>query len=475
MFCSNCGTENEEAAAFCLNCGTSLDFLTSPVAAEMEAPSARRLLRRAAIIGGLGLLFVLLGVAGFWTYRQLMPLGGKIAYLKEDDDQVSLWVINADGANPVQIFRDAEEIRFPYNPYRYVSTPFSPDNRALLFTAKQDGQYSLYRADVSGAEQVALTNPSAAALGVFSPKGKQLLIVTQSERTGKRNLYLADRSGRGQVQLATDADNVWAWFSRDGKRLLIWELADGTASISAMQITDKGRTTLATGASTASASFSNDGEKVLLWFKDSDEASGALYITSAEGKGREQILDSTDQIRATFLPGDERIAVAVSQAGRHSFGLLKADGAFLAEVLAGAQNLLFQSSHDGRWVLVAVQQGGQWAMYTVDADGRILAQLAGNITGDWPDYQLSPDGRWLAFKTERDGKFSRYLVAIDGSQQATLFEGADNTWHLAFSPDGTRVVYDLEREGERTIYITDSDGANRKKLVEGGYYPAWSN
>ena len=475
MFCPNCGTENKETAAFCLNCGMSFDSLTSPVAVGTETPKAKRLLRRVATIVGLGLLCILLGMAGLWAYRRFTSLGERIAYLKkEENGKVGLWVINADGTNPVQIFRDAEEIQFPYNPYRHISTPFSPDNRALLFTVKQDGKYRLYRVNVSGSDLVALTNPRAAASGVFSPDGEQLLIVTQSEKGGKRDLFLADRSGRNQVELAADADNVWAWFSHNSKRLLIRELDAGKTDLFSLRVADKSRNTLVEQATDASASFSNSGEPVLLWVKDRDNPSGALYITDAEGETRERILEGADQISATFLPGDKRIAVSLNRAGRHSFGLLSADGSFLAEVVAGAQDLLYQPFRDGRWVLIAVQQSGKWDVYTVDANGRILAQLASNID-DWPDYRLSPNGRWVAFEEKADGKLRRYLVTIDGSQQVTLFEGADSTWNLAFSPDGAKIVYDVEREGETTICIADSDGTNRKKLVEGGHHPAWSN
>jgi hypothetical protein len=97
---------------------------------------------------------------------------------------------------------------------------WSPDDRFLVYTARREGQYDIYRISVDGGDEIKLTDQETLDDGPeYSPDWKWIYF--NSARTGTMQIWRMLEDGSGQEQLTFDEWNDWfPHISPDGKTLL---------------------------------------------------------------------------------------------------------------------------------------------------------------------------------------------------------------------------------------------------------------
>lgn len=101
--------------------------------------------------------------------------------------------------------------------------------------------------------------------------------------------------------------------------------------------------------------------------------------------------------------------------------VMRADGTFPRQVVAGSREANPEASPDGQQVALMSQRTGNWEVFVANTDGSNLQRLTQNPANDGlPTW--SPDGRYLAFVTDRDGSWAVWVMRPDGSEKRRLFD-----------------------------------------------------
>ena len=144
-------------------------------------------------------------------------LTGKIAFETSRTGNYEIFVMNADGSNPVNL---SNSPGYDFEP------DWSPDGTKIAFVSRRDGNLEIYTMNANGTGVTRVTNhPELESYPVWSPDGQYLAF--RSDRTGNIEVFTAKADGSGVVNrsnnAATDCHPSWtggaaAAFVRQGKQ-----------------------------------------------------------------------------------------------------------------------------------------------------------------------------------------------------------------------------------------------------------------
>jgi Tol biopolymer transport system component len=149
------------------------------------------------------------------------PNGDSIAYVTMEyfsdralieDPEWNIYVMNADGTDPVQLTKDLSSELEP---------AWSPDGTRIAFISDRNGpDFDIYVMNADGSNVTQLTNDSANEFGPrWSPDGNQ--IVFNSDGNSNVQLFMISIDESNLVQLTQDNSNsAYADWSPDGKRIV---------------------------------------------------------------------------------------------------------------------------------------------------------------------------------------------------------------------------------------------------------------
>jgi Tol biopolymer transport system component len=275
------------------------------------------------------------------------PDGSKIAFASDRDGDLEVYVMNADGSDVVQLTdNDALD----------CCARWSPDGTRLVFHSNRTENLDIFVMEADGSDVVALTDgPAFDAYPDWSPDGTR--IVFESDRAGDSQLFAMNPEGLQLEQLTTGGGGNPAW-SPDGTRIAhsryVDDRPDGNAAfdVVVMNADGSGEVNLTNGnpegyESYGNASWAPDGTKVAFDGGGGDPFLGALYVANPDGTARTAITEP--------VPGDE----AAFDADWQPVG-----GA--AQPTAGITPVATDSSDDDGdgdwWVWVVVPVVGAWAV-----------------------------------------------------------------------------------------------------------------
>lgn len=225
------------------------------------------------------------------------PDGSKIAFRSRRDVNSELYVMNADGSNPV---------RLTNNPAFDGEIPaWSPDGTRIAFHSDRDGDPEIFVMSADGSDVIQLTHNEAGDRNPsWSPDGTKL--VFSSDRDGNRELYTMYADGSNPVRLThNDAYDGYADWSPDGSKMVFISMRDEGwgGEIYSMNTdgSDQTRLTVSRGWDFDPA-WSPDGSKIV--FNSRRDGRRGIYVMNANG---------SNQIKLTNKVPSEFITVATQQ------------------------------------------------------------------------------------------------------------------------------------------------------------------
>ncbi len=367
---------------------------------------------------------------------------GRIAFVGRNDNERSVFVIQADGTGLARL-TDGQGSEY--------SPSWSPDGTRILFS-RHVGNTDIYTIRSDGSEEVRLTElPSREFSPSWSPDG--------------RNVLFASTSG-----YATELFVVTA------------EVGE------AVPLTDS-------AAHKPDAAWSPDGTRIAFTMLDSYNQ-GDIYVMAAPGDTATATGSATNLTQnpahdccAAWAPDSERLLFLSSRNGSGS-GVWPE---WLGQA-AQASDLLIRAREGGgrtsahevvRPVTTVVPEQPR-DIYVVNADSNGLVRLTDD-TGHEKQASWSPDGSYIAFISDRDGNDEVYVMTIaDGTapdgigtgenEPARLTDSPEDNSYPTWSPDGRCLAF-VSRLGDKwELYVMNANGTGRRKLVDSvdwGSGPSW--
>jgi dipeptidyl aminopeptidase/acylaminoacyl peptidase len=154
--------------------------------------------------------------AGFDGDPSWSPDGVKIAFTSTRDGNREIYVMDADGGNPLRLTTDLVVIQPETNGIDQ-NPAWSPDGTRIYFDSNRTGDFEIYSMRADGSDVRRLTDhPALDAIPVPSPDGRQILFTSDRTGAADRRLYIMNVDGTG-VRAITSGS--YSGFSGDWQRL----------------------------------------------------------------------------------------------------------------------------------------------------------------------------------------------------------------------------------------------------------------
>ena len=339
------------------------------------------------------------------------PDGTKIAFTSERIGGDDIYVMNADGTNPVRLSRRGVR---NFGPARW-----SPDGTKIAFLSSPTGENDIYVVNVDGTNLVQLTQSDGSeGSPAWSPDGTK--IAFSSFRDGDNEIYVMNADGTNPVRLTQSAgdDTSPAW-SPDGTKIVFvsarrtgaYEIyvmnADGTNLVRLTQSDGHGE----------SPAWSPDGTKIVFisYRRTGDDE---IYVVNADGTNLVRLTQNADGDRSpAWSPDGTKIA--------------------------------FQS----------YRRIGEYDIYVMNADGTNLVRLTQSAGHD-ASPAWSPDGTKIAFRSNRDGDDDIYVIPYGPAAPTPTDHDDTRERATAVGPDSTTAGA-LEQPGDVDYFRVDVTQAGR--------------
>lgn len=430
------------------------------------------------LLAGLVATFTTRGHATTINSNQSAPkrANGRIVYQSERSGQNEIFVMDADGKNPVQLTDNTVEDSMP---------SFSPDGGKIVFVSRRDeGFGEIYVIGVDGRDIVRLTNNSASDFyPVWSPDGKR--IAFQSYRDGNSEIYVMDADGGNQTRLTTNTvDDTEPSWSPDGTRIAFASDQNSNTDIYVMSAADGSNQTRLTDDPSydRSPSWSPDG--VFILFVSGRLSISKIHRMYADGLSENPLAYSLSgsQSAPEYSPDGRKITFVSDGEGEPEVFTMNADdtgpvrltnnptydGAPSWQPLRANGKIIFSSQRAG---------GGEVDIFSMQADGETQVDLTKYIYSADEHPAPSPDGMKIAFHSFRNSNFDIWVMDGEGTNLKRLTTDLAVDKFPAWSPDGSKIAFTSERDGNREIYLMNADGTNQVRLTNNSAddsYPAWS-
>ena len=256
-----------------------------------------------------------------------------------------------------------------------------------------------------------------------------------------------------------DTDGV---LSPDGRRLAFTVRSESTRAWSlpfdarAGKVNGVGTPVTAAGMEPGGLNLSPDGRQLLYGASRAGTNKSELRVKSL-ADSRETLLTLNEEYKATASWSRDGTRVAYHGrcsicTGRPDLSIfvLAASGGKEAVIASGAEELVWDWTADGQWLLVTSARAtprrwGVLAMYPLAAAPHAEAQ--GRVITSHPEHSLfqarfSPDNRWVCFQATKAGAQAVvYVVSSSGGDWTRITE--DNVWSDKphWSPDGKAIYY----------------------------------
>ena len=269
---------------------------------------------------GLGALVLVAAlVIGVHAAFAQSKTASRIAFSSTRDGNAEIYVMNADGSNPIRLTK--------------VSSPdyapaFSPDGSRIAFVSERDGNAEIYVMNADGSNPIRLTKASGAdADPAWSADGRRIAFASNRDGAASE-IYVMNADGSGQTRVTKstgrDANPTW---SPDGTRVAFTSFREG--------LKESVWTTALDGANQVNITRSKSRDFSPAWSPDgkrmafvSDRDGGEeIYVMNADGSGPARLTNhKAKDLSPSWSPDGSAIAFSSNRDGNDEIYVMAADG-----------------------------------------------------------------------------------------------------------------------------------------------------
>ena len=229
-----------------------------------------------------------------------------------------IYVIDADGANPVPISKNGSI---------NLSPAWSPDGGRISYTSYRDNNPDLWVTDLATMRPSKVSSQPGINVGAeWNPMGKELAITLSKD--GDSDIYVLDPQGNVLRRLTREwGIDVSPSWSPDGTQIAFCSGRNGNPQIFVMDSQGGGLTQLThLGGHNVSPSFSPDGTQIV--FAGRDEGRFDIFVMNRDGSGLRRLTqNSADDEDPTWSPTGSHILFSSTRDGRgKQLYLMSSDG-----------------------------------------------------------------------------------------------------------------------------------------------------
>ncbi len=366
----------------------------------------------------------------------LVPTG-KIAFVSNRDGNNEIYVMNADGTEP---------IRLTNNTFSDTNPKLSVDGSKIVFCSNRDGNFEIYAMNVDGTSQTRLTsNASDDTEPAWSPDGEK--IAYTSNISGNDQIWVMSANGSNQTQLTFYPDPANQELLTT-KKQPEWS-RDGTKIV-----------------------FNSDGPGNMFYIQVMNSDGSNLHIVQSSGMF--SIIDEP-----TWSPDNIHIAFLNSGAGDFIQVMSYSDNTSIPYPVPSNSNCPSYST-DGSMIAFHSRHGSANDIYIMGADGTEQTRITNNPADDrepsWAitrvppnhaptDIILSSDniaenkaigsavGIFSTTDPDTNNVFTYALTSGTGSEDNNYFTVDNNTLRTA-------AILDFETKNALNIRVRTTDQGN---------------
>jgi Tol biopolymer transport system component len=228
-------------------------------------------------VDGSGLTQLTSGPWDVWT--SWSPDGSRIAFGSKRDDNNDVYVMNADGTDPIRLTDDPAPDGEP---------AWSPDGSTIAFTSERDDERRIFLMNSDGSNQRRVgAGPGSEYAPRWSPDGSRLTFYA-TVAPGDDRIYVMNADGTDRREVA---EGYWPSWSPDGSRILFPAHADAGLVVAR---SDGNEPTVIVAGDVVLGEWAPDGTKIafikVTWrAPEYWPSTSEIFIANADGSGEVQL------------------------------------------------------------------------------------------------------------------------------------------------------------------------------------------
>lgn len=406
------------------------------------------------------------------------------------DNDLGIFTVNTDGS-ALTLLTDTNNGKNESEPV------FSPDGSKIAYISDletfaniEQGQLSLMNAD--GANKINLTTEAGNLQASFSPDGSRITFVSvRDDNVFDPEIYVINADGTGETRLTDDSGlNFEPSFHPDGSQIIHARSSAGFQNfeIVVMNADGSGQTAITDSPgdpfnlSPTVANPDLDGDDV------NDPLDNCRYVpntdqTNTDGDSEGNACDADDDNDGVIDTGDNcPLAANQYRFAFSSVAFTPTNPEIYTQNFDGTNRVRLTTNslvdanpsfnRTGTQIIWdSNRSNSRYEIYKMNADGSETSRLT-NVAGNNQSPKFSPDNSKIAFTSFRAGKRNIFIMNADGSNQMQLtFLTAFLHYaaNASFNQDGTRIAFESQRGSlgseNLEIYSMNADGTGETRLT----------
>lgn len=281
------------------------------------------------------------------------------------------------------------------------------------------------------------------------------------------DLMAADGSGRSSFLNPADEDSSAQW-SPDGLKIAFIEKVGRAYTLYITNADGTGKDLVEPGVDPYGWAWSPDGESIA--YSAERNGNTDIYVETIPGpaEARRITTNAAADFSPDWSPDGARIAFISKRDGDNDIYIKRVSSSIRESKFTfdSFYNGYPKWSPNGRGLAYVTIGNGASNIYTRSPSDQWAINLTLGQIDSVNEAEWSADGSTIIFGGFDDGWSQVYSVTTDGAgQPRKLSNGRSQDMRPKWSPDGSKIVFESIRDGSKDILIMDRDGSNETNLT----------